>query len=275
MSRSRQAEDSIKIRTFAVTFNSGWIIPPHSDDWDQLIYATRGVMSVHTDTGSWVVPGHRAVWVPARIHYSVDMSGIVSMRTLYVAAGLSRSLPRTCCTVNVSPLLRELILHAVRLGPLDAKIPSQSHLISVIVDQLQILPAIPLQLSMPVDARAQRVAKMLREDPGDERPLAQIAKCNGASARTIERIFRAETQMSFGQWRQRLRLLHSLKLLALGESVTDVALELGYKSPSAFIAMFKGELGTTPGSYFHPPRADATFNASIRDSVRPSAGSRC
>jgi AraC-like DNA-binding protein len=145
----------------------------------------------------------------------------------------------------------------------------------VIVDQLQILPAIPLQLSMPVDARAQRVAKMLREDPGDERPLAQIAKCNGASARTIERIFRAETQMSFGQWRQRLRLLHSLKLLALGESVTDVALELGYKSPSAFIAMFKGELGTTPGSYFHPPRADATFNASIRDSVRPSAGSRC
>ena len=255
MRKSRQPDKHIKIRTFAVTFSSGSIIPPHSDDWDQLIYASRGVMSVHTDEGSWVVPCHRAVWVPARVHYSVEMSGVVSMRTLYVAAGLSRSLPRSCCTVNVSPLLRELILHTVRLGPLDSSIPSQSHLINVIVDQLKMLPAIPLQLSMPSEARALRLARTLRDNPGDERRLPQLAKSAGASPRTIERIFRAETHMSFAQWRQRLRILHSLKLLALGETVTGVALELGYQSPSAFIAMFKSELETTPGSYFQPPQS--------------------
>jgi AraC-like DNA-binding protein len=254
MSKSRQrrrtTDDGIRIRTFAVTLGTGSIIPPHSDAWDQLIYASRGVMSVHTDTGSWVVPCHRAVWVPARMHYSVEMSGTVSMRTLYIAAGLSKSLPRTCCTVNVSPLLRELILHAVRLAPLYRTIPEQRHLISVIVDQLQALPTIPLQLATPADPRAVRMAAMLRENPGDDRPLEKIAKYAGASPRTIERLFRAETNMSFGKWRQRLRILHSLRLLAQGEPVTAVALEMGYQSPSAFISMFKNELGTTPGSYF-------------------------
>ena len=251
MSKVRQRDDGIRIRTFAVTLGSGSIIPPHSDDWDQLIYASKGVMSVHTEIGSWVVPAHRAVWVPARMHYSVEMSGTVSMRTLYIRAGMTRSLPReACCTVNVSPLLRELILHAVRFAPLYEKIPAQQHLISVILDQLDELPTIPLQLPSPADPRAARVAGLLRENPGDDRPLLKIAKQAGASARTIERLVRHETAMSFGKWRQRLRILHSLRLLATGESVTGVALEMGYQSPSAFISMFKSELGTTPGNYF-------------------------
>ncbi|MBZ5602216.1 MAG: AraC family transcriptional regulator, partial [Acidobacteriia bacterium] len=193
MSKSRQRDDGIRIRTFAVTLGSGTIIPPHSDAWDQLIYASRGVMSVHTDTGSWVVPCHRAVWVPARMHYSVEMSGTVSMRTLYISAGLSKALPRTtCCTVNVSPLLRELILHAVKLAPLYRQIPEQRHLISVILDQLQASPTIPLQLTTPTDPRAARIAALLRENPGDDRPLEKIAKHAGASPRSIERLFRQE-----------------------------------------------------------------------------------
>jgi len=208
-------------------------------------------MSVHTDAGSWVVPVHRAVWVPAGIRYSVDITGVVSMRALYIAAKLAKSLPRaTCCTVNVSALLRELILHAVKLAPLYKTIPAHRHLIQIILDQLQELPATPLQLRSPSDPRAARIAAMLRENPGDDRPIARIAKQAAASPRTIERLFRAETNMSFGQWRQRLRVLHSLTLLARGESVTAVAIEMGYQSPSAFISMFRHELGTTPGAYF-------------------------
>ena len=252
MQRSRQREKDIQIRTFAVTCSTRSIIPPHSGAWDQLIYASRGVMSVHTDSGSWVVPVHRAVWVPAGIRYSVDITGIVSLRALYIAAGLTKSLPRsTCCTVNVSALLRELILHAVKLAPLYRTLAAHRHLIQVILDQLRELPATPLQLRSPSDPRAVRVAALLRENPGDDRPIAKIAKHAGASARTIERLFRAETSMSFGQWRQRLRVLHSLALLARGEPVTAVALEMGYQSPSAFISMFKQELGTTPGAYFN------------------------
>jgi AraC-like DNA-binding protein len=253
MPKSRQSADtfdSIRIRTFGVSFPGGSIIPPHSQNWDQLIYASRGAMSVHTATGFWVVPSHRAVWVPAKMEYRVEMAGPVSMRTLYFAAGLVRGLPAECSIVNVPPLLRELILHTTRLSTLDSRVPAEAHLIAVILDQLQTLPAVPLQLHMPADPRALQVARLLENNPGDNRPLPPIARQSGASPRTIERLFSAETKMTFGEWRQRLRLLHALRLLAKGEPVTAVALEAGYRSTSAFIAMFRSELGTTPARYY-------------------------
>jgi AraC-like DNA-binding protein len=56
--------------------------------------------------------------------------------------------------------------------------------------------------------------------------------------------------MSFRAWRQQLRLLRGLELLAAGAPVTRVALDLGYESTSAFTAMFRRVLGTTPTAYF-------------------------
>jgi AraC-like DNA-binding protein len=210
-------------------------------------------MSVHTASGLWVVPAHRAVWAPAGSEYRVEMVGTVSMRTLYLLAGLAGSMPKGCCTVNISPLLRELILQTVRLSTLSRDVPEQARLIGVILDQLTMLPAVPLQLPWPTDLRALAVAKLLEASPGDERPLAAIAKQCGASARTIERIFARETGMTFNRWRQRLKVLHALRLLALGENVMSVALATGYSSTSAFCAMFRSELGTTPSRYYRVP----------------------
>ena len=252
MSRKRQngrAAGPIVVRTYAVGFSSGHLIPAHSHEWDQLLYASQGVMTIHTSLGSWVVPPHRAAWIPAGVEHSVEMSGPVEMRTLYLPCGLSNALPRDCCTVNVPPLLRELILDAVNRGMLRRDIPSEDRLIGVILDQVEALPAAPLQLPMPRDTRARRVADLLRTNPAEPASLAQIAKQAGASPRTIERLFRSEANMAFGKWRQRLRLLHALRLLAAGEPVTAVALETGYDSTSAFISMFKRELGTTPSRY--------------------------
>jgi AraC-like DNA-binding protein len=95
-----------------------------------------------------------------------------------------------------------------------------------------------------------RIAELLRRSPGDNRSIAQLSKSVGAGKRTIERIFLKETDMTFGRWRQQLRLLQALTLLAAGETVTTVALEVGYDSTSAFIAAFKSVLGTTPGRYY-------------------------
>ena len=222
----------------------------HSHEWHQLIYASRGVMTVNTTNGSWVVPSKRAVWVPAGINHEIEMTGAVSMRTLYLRPDLSRALPKRCRVMDVSPLLRELILHTIDIGMLDRNILSQRRLIGVIVDQLNTLQAAPLRLPMPSDPRALRVADTLRERPGDATSLAQLSKQAGASKRTIERIFQTETHMTFGKWRQQLRLLHALKLLASGESVTTVAYEVGYDSTSAFIAVFKMALGKTPARYY-------------------------
>ena len=244
------SEDRFQIRTLAMNCPPGHVIHLHSHEWHQLIYASRGVMTVNTATGSWVVPAHRAVWVPARIEHSIQMLGAVFVRTLYIRAGLSRLLPTDCCVVNVSPLFRELILHTVQIGMLDRNVPSQKRLTGVIVDQLQTLRTVPLKLPMPSDTRALRVFDLLRANPGDQRPLLQIAKETGASKRTLERIFISETEMSFGKWRQQLRVLEALRLLAAGESVTTVAFKIGYDSTSAFISAFKTALGTTPGRYY-------------------------
>jgi len=152
--------------------------------------------------------------------------------------------------VSVSTLLRELILQACTFPALRKRVKAEAHLIDVIIDQLKIVEIAPLQLIHPTDPRAARVAEVLSNDPGDTRPLEEVCQCAGASRRTIERLFQSETNMSLGQWRQQLRLARSLRLLAEGQKITRVATEMGYSTPSAFIAMFRRALGTTPRRYF-------------------------
>ena len=254
MSKKRQplgGEDGILVRSWATTHPSGSEIPSRFYDWDQLAYASQGVMTVQTTQGTWVVPPHRAVWIPANVVYQVGMSGKVSVRTLFFVQGFARRLPERCQAVNVSPLMRELVLHAVRLGMLRQTVPAQARLARVLVDHLETLPTTPLQLPMPRDARARRAAERLLLAPGE--PVDEAARVAGASKRTLERLFRSETAMTLGRWHQRLRLIEALRLLAAGQSVTRVALDVGYDSPSAFITAFRHELGTTPGRYFESP----------------------
>ena len=241
--------------TLAYEFSHGHVIPHHFHPEDQLVYASRGVMTVETLAGTWVVPPRRAVWIPAKTPHRIAMSGQVSMRTLYLRAGMAKTLPRSCCVVNVSPLMRELILHACQHPRITRRSKRHAHLVDLLLDQLETVQAIPLQLSTPSDQRAMRVARILEREPADARSLVALCRQAGASKRTIERIFARETSLSLGKWRQQLRLLRSLQLLAAGEKITTAALEAGYSTPSAFIAMFRKALGTTPRQYFkkQPP----------------------
>jgi AraC-like DNA-binding protein/mannose-6-phosphate isomerase-like protein (cupin superfamily) len=246
----RSPHDGILVRSFVVRHTNDYAIPPHAHDWHQLIYASEGVMWVQTAEGDWVVPPNRAVWVPAGIEHGIEMTGSVLVQTLYLSTLLSGNLPKRCCAVNVSPLLRELVRHTVTLGMLDKKDPVRGRLIGVLLDQLSVLPTIPLQLPWPSDERAQRAAAWVRAHPGDPAPTRQVAKRAALGVRTLERLFQSETGLTFGKWRQQLRLLHALRLLAAGRPVTTVALEVGYESASAFIFMFKRTLGVTPHRYF-------------------------
>jgi AraC-like DNA-binding protein len=250
----RQSGSEFLLRTLAVGYPSGTVLEHHSHDWAQLVYASEGVMSVHTEDGTWVVPSHRGVWIPGGVRHSIGMSGWVSMRTLYFAPRLAGALPRRCCVVAVPPLLRQLILHTVARGVLRRTVPEHRRLGLFLLDQLRLLPAVPLELPMPRDARALRVAERLRQDPAETTPLDRLAPAAGASRRTLERLFQKETGMSFGRWRQQARLLQAMRLLAGGEPVTAAALAVGYESPSAFIAAFSAVLGTTPGRYYRAQR---------------------
>jgi AraC-like DNA-binding protein len=159
--------------------------------------------------------------------------------------------------MNVSPLLRELILHACRFSRLHTRAPAEKRIVGIILDQLQAVETIPLQLPSPADSRAQRVMQALITNPGDESTLGVLCARCGASKRTIQRLFLQETKMPFTRWRQQLRLLHAMQRLAAGEKVTSAALEAGYSSTSAFIAMFRKQLGTTPARYMEVRSARA------------------
>jgi len=246
------------VTALAYDLEHGRVIPEHLHPEDQLVYACQGVMTVRTSAGTWVVPAQRAVWIPARIPHSIQMSGAVSMRTVYLRARMVRRLPRTCCVVNVSHLLQDLILHLCTQGKLSRRSKVHAHLIDVLIDQLATVKAIPLQLPTLADARAARVANALQAEVGESHSLEWACREAGASKRTIERIFRQETRLSLGKWRQQLRLLRSLQLLAAGEKISHAALEAGYSTSSAFIAMFRKALGTTPRKYFANAQANST-----------------
>ena len=246
----RLGKSHSQIATLTHDYPAGHVIPSHFHDRDQIVYASRGVMTVRTSAGAWVVPTQRAVWIPARVPHNIAMSGTVAMRTLYLRPRLARALPRNCCVLNVPPMLKELILHACSFAALNKRVGWQRHLIDVIVDQLEAIQVVPLQLPNLSDARALRVAEVLINDPSDSRPLAQICKVSGASKRTVERLFQENVGMTFGKWRQQLRLMQAMRLLAEGAKVTHAALEAGYSTPSAFISMFRKALGTTPTLYF-------------------------
>lgn len=239
-----------EIASVSHDFQDRATIPEHFHPEHQLVFASVGVMTVRTRQGIWVVPPLRAVWIPAETPHSIVMSGAVTMRTLYFLPALLEGLPRKCFVLNVSALLRELILHACKLSKLTRKHRDHKAIIEIIVGQLQAAHAVPLQLPHPSDPRAMKVVRRLLHDPAEPRTLEGLCADCGASKRTIERIFRLETKMTFGRWRQQLRLLHALRRLASGEKVTTAALDTGYASTSAFISMFRKQLGTTPTRYF-------------------------
>jgi AraC-like DNA-binding protein/mannose-6-phosphate isomerase-like protein (cupin superfamily) len=231
-------------------YASGYEIPRHRHAKSQVVYARAGVMTVSTAEGTWVVPPQRAVWVPARTEHEIRMSGNVEMRTLYLDALAARELPIHCCVLNVGTLLRELILSGVDLPQLYALGGPEERLVLVLLDEIRAMQVAPLHLPQPRDPRLLKIATALGRDPADGRDLEQWSRAVAASPRTLARLFRRETGLTFGRWRQQLRLLRALEWLAGGRSVTDIALSLGYDSTSAFVAMFRRNLGHTPGRYF-------------------------
>jgi len=244
------------VAVFALDFAQGARTGRHAHPFGQLVHAESGVMRVTSARGTWIVPPQRAVWIPMATDHEVTMVTSVRMRTVYVVREALPQAPSTSRVVAVSPLLRELILEALRLPrpyPLGG---AEERLFAVLLDCIRCEDALPLHLPMPSSAHTSAVASRLHLEPGDTRTLAAWAKVTGWSSRTMARAFRDETGLTFGAWRAQLRLLRALELLAQGKSVTQVAMSLGYDSVSAFVHRFRRHLGKTPARYFEDARIE-------------------
>lgn len=237
------------IETLAKDYPRGGGVALHAHHYCQLVFARRGVMRVLAQGGVWVVPPARALWMPAREPHAVQCRTDVAMRTVYLSDTLHLRYGRRCAVLEVSPLMREVILRLVE-GPVPERM--QPHLLSLLVEELNAGSVIPLHLSEPTDARLRRVTGRLMENPAARMTLDGWAAVAGMARRSFARRFVTETGMSFGAWRRRLRMLWAIESLAAGDPVTVVALDAGYDSVSAFIHAFRATMGVTPGRYFSP-----------------------
>ncbi|WP_199054635.1 helix-turn-helix domain-containing protein [Aquitalea sp. ASV15] len=214
----------------------------------QLLGAAQGLLSVDAANTRWVVPASYAIWLPPDVPHGLRSHGPFSGWSVYVAASACAELPGEPCVLIVSSLLREAVARASTWGA-DGLDGPQTRLGAVILDEIHLSPHAALGLQMPQDIRLRKVAQALCEQPGDERRLEEWAEWVDIAPRTLTRRFIAETGFTFTEWRQRVRVLKALELLATGRSVKATALDLGYDNVSAFIAMFRRLLGVTPGRY--------------------------
>jgi AraC-like DNA-binding protein/quercetin dioxygenase-like cupin family protein len=244
-----EQEPFLVARALSATYSSGYVLHPHTHASHQLLFASSGAMTVTGDRTSWMIPPGRAVLIPAGTSHAIRMWGDVAMRSLYFPAGAPDPFHAgSCRVISVSPLMRELILRIAELAALDSRVPAEAHVMSVLVDEIEQAQVEPLLLPLPADARALKVADCVLQSPADGATTADLARRCGLSTRTLERLFRAETGMPFGLWRQKAKLLESVRVLVERGSVTDAALESGYSSVSAYIAAFKQTFGYTPGT---------------------------
>jgi AraC-like DNA-binding protein len=241
------------IAAMAKEFPAGAHTGTHAHPRAQLIYAVEGVMRVTTPNALWALPPLRALWVPAGIMHSVGMVSPVSMRSLYLRADAAQALWTDCQVIEVNGLLRELIL-ALTAEPVVYPLGGQSEQIAaLILSTLAIARVVPFQIPWPQDRRLQTVCRAIIERPGLNRSIEDWGGEVGASARTLIRLFQSELGLNYRQWVQQVRLADAVSQLSMGVPIARIAADLGYRSPSAFTAMFHRVLGASPQRYSQRP----------------------
>jgi len=247
MSRTGQAgSTAVLVATFAMEPTTRYTWHAHAEH--QLAWAPTGVLSVATESGTWVLPPTRALWIPGGVAHETSAEGTATMRALYLHPALCPVHWAAPTPVEAKPVLAELIHHLADASLADDQ---RRRAEAVLIDLLEPVAVATIDAPMPRDERAVDVARALLAEPADRRSLDDWGRHVGASARTLARAFRADTGMGFAHWRTLVRIRAALSLLAAGQPVGNVARRVGYDTASAFVAAFRRETGVTPGAYFH------------------------
>jgi len=235
------------VRLVARDLDASELLAAHTHAWGQVTYALDGVVRVTVGNSTWIVPPMRAIWIPPNARHEVATLEKARLRALYVHAESAPFTGEQCEVLDVSTLLRELI---VALSQADAGEAREAMLAALILDELARSTTLPIRVALPDDKRLRQLCETLIADPASPLTLDEWAGRVGASGRTLARLFERELGMRFGQWRQQVRLAHAAPLIARGMPLSQVAAELGYASQSAFSAMFKKTFGQSPSAFF-------------------------
>jgi len=221
----------------------------HQHPQGQLILALHGAVTCRVESGVWIVPPDCGVWIPGDVPHVNQVTSNARLTYLFVEPGAA-ILPVECCTLSISPMLREMIHRLADVPGSDARGGHIDRLVRVMLDELALMPRERLELPVSDHPKIALITASLLANPSDRRTLGQWAEHVAVSERSLKRLFVQETGLSFGRWRRQLQLVVALRELAGGATVQRVAGDLGYESTTAFIVMFKKVLGTTPSRYF-------------------------
>lgn len=245
----------------ATSVTKDWENARHQHRKAQLIYSVRGILNCEIDDGVWIVPPQCAIWIPGDLPHSARGAGETECYCLFVEPDAALDLPKTCCTIAVSPLLRELLLKVAGIPDLHAPGGREDRLIAVLLDELVAAPIEDLHLPMPRDPRLRRLVEMVLADPTDKTSKAEWATRIDMSERSMSRLLLHDIGMGFGRWRRQLHVIVALQRLTKGDSVQTVALELGYENASGFVTMFRKAVGKPPARYLSDRSSGAALPA--------------
>ena len=237
------------MRTLRAQYSDRREIADHDHAWGQLVYAAAGAIHVSTPVRTWLIPPARAVWLPPGASHRLRMKGDTRLRTIYVPPQRCGALPGSAVGLAVTPLLRELILALTCYAYVDVDQPLQGALAAALLATVNDAEPLALVLTHPRDEAALKVALAIEANPGRDVRLDSLAAEHGATLRTLQRRFLAETGMPLSDWRQAARLMSAAARLLQGESVTEAAVDAGYSSTSAFINAFRLRFGVSPGRF--------------------------
>lgn len=221
----------------------------HAHPWGQLNYLTHGVMNLTIAGKTFLSPPQYAIWIPPGIEHTAVNTTSATYRAVYLSAARSAHLPAEPCAMTVSPLLRAILDEFSRLGVRVPASAQQKRMARVALDQIEASARVQAYMPMPSSALLKQVLACIEGELGVRHSTKSLANRFHLTVRTLERRCMAEIGIAIGEWQQRLRFVHALQALDAGRSVKQVALELGYASPSVFIDMFRRAAGQTPDQY--------------------------
>lgn len=214
----------------------------------QMILALHGGITCEVDNAVWIVPPQHAVWIPGQMPHVNRVTANASLCFLFIEPG-AVAMPERCCTIKISPLVRELILAMAARGRGQRSLAATQRLVQVLFDELPIQPVEGLHLPVSDHPKIRTMVDYMATQPQNRRTLSEWASRFAMSERSLARLVIKETGLSFRRWRQQLQLILAMRQLIEGKSVQQVAQTLGYDSTTAFITMFKHGLGQTPGRW--------------------------
>ena len=222
--------------------------PMHRHKTGQIVLTLTGNVTCRTEKSIWLVPPQCAIWLPPGTFHCNRISPHSGVCMLFVETEEIR-LPETTCTLSVTPLVTELFRRIVSLPETEATTGHARLLYQVLLEELSTMPVSGLSLPISGNSHLKAIAEAIIDTPSVHKTLSDWATFTGMSRRSLERLVKQETGLSFGRWKQQLLLIMAIQQLTEGASVEKTAWDLGYESVTAFITMFKKAVGTSPGRY--------------------------